>query len=52
VKVFGCFLVVVDLGSSFGAGLFHAVAVAVGDDDVAVVQEPVEHVRAFLIEAY
>src|SRR5215213_6824240 len=41
--VFGCFLVVVDLGSSFRAGLFHAVAVAVGDDDVAVVQEPVEH---------
>src|SRR5215213_4704864 len=41
--VFGCFLVVVDLGSSFRAGLFHAVAVAIGDDDVAVVQEPVEH---------
>jgi hypothetical protein len=26
-----------------GSGLFHAVAVAVGDHDVAVVQEPVEH---------
>ena len=26
-----------------GSGLFHPVAVAVGDDDVAVVQEPVEH---------
>ena len=34
---------VVDLGSSFGSGLFHAVTVAVGDDDVAVVEEPVEH---------
>jgi hypothetical protein len=32
-----------DLGSSFGSGLFHAVTVAVGDDDVAVVEEPVEH---------
>ena len=31
------------LGSSSGSGLFHAVGVAVGDDDVAVVQEPVEH---------
>jgi hypothetical protein len=29
--LFGCFSVVVDLGSSSGSGLFHAVAVAVGD---------------------
>jgi hypothetical protein len=36
-------LTVVDLGSSSDSGLFHAVAFAVGDNDVAVVQEPVEH---------
>ncbi len=29
--------------SSFGAGFAHAVAVAGGDDDVGVVEEPVEH---------
>ena len=30
-------------GSSVRSGLFHAVGVTVGDDGVAVVQEPVEH---------
>jgi len=30
-------------GSSSFSGLFHPVAVAVGDHDVAVVQEPIEH---------
>ena len=37
------FLAFVDLGSSLVSGLAHAVALAVGDDDVAVVEEPVEH---------
>ena len=32
-----------DACTSPGSGLFHSVGVAVGDDDVAVVQEPVEH---------
>ncbi len=30
-------------GSSLGSGLFHPVGVAVGDYDVAVVEQPVEH---------
>jgi hypothetical protein len=37
------FLTVIDLGTSSVSSLSHAVAVAVGDDDVAVVEEPVEH---------
>jgi hypothetical protein len=31
------------VSASSGSGLFHSVAVAVGDDDVAVVQQAVEH---------
>jgi hypothetical protein len=35
--------VIGDLGASSVSGLPHAVAVGVGDDEMAVVEEPVEH---------
>jgi hypothetical protein len=39
-------LAIVDLGASSVSDLAHAVAVAVGDDDVAVVEQPVPHRKA------
>ena len=34
--------------TSSGSGLFHPVGIAVGDDEVAVVQQPVEHADGYL----